>query len=116
MAELHDCAFPLLDQVVITSDRSNARFEERMLILDRIQRDKYLPLDLYLRLKKSLRYKYDRDTEELNAFIDELPANLKMETTPYIHEEIWSFSGWNTAARWSTSRQFSSNKLRRRRG
>lgn len=44
-----------------------------MEILDRIHTDCCLPLDLYTRLKQSLRYKYDRDTENLNKFINELP-------------------------------------------
>ena len=82
-------AISVIGQIVVSMDKTNAAFEEKMEVLNRIQREYFLPLDLYLRLKKSLRYKYDKDTEDLNNFIDELPPNLKIETAPFIHEETW---------------------------
>jgi hypothetical protein len=94
-------AISVIGQIVVSMDKTNAAFEEKMEvlkypsiifsggILNRIKREYFLPLDLYLRLKKSLRYKYDKDTEDLNHFIDELPPNLKIETAPFIHESTW---------------------------
>jgi hypothetical protein len=82
-------AISVIGQIVVSMDKTNAAFEEKMEVLNRIQREYFLPLDLYLRLKKSLRYKYDKDTEDLNNFIDELPPNLKIETAPFIHESTW---------------------------
>ena len=67
-------------------DQSNAKFEEGMEVLNRIRDSYCLPLDTYLRLKKSLRHKLDKDVKDLNDFLDELPANLKIEASKYIHE------------------------------
>ena len=60
-----------------------------MEILNRIQGEAFLPIDLYMRLKKSIRYKYDKDCDDMNAFIDDLPPNLKNEMMPYIYEDTW---------------------------
>ena len=70
-------------------DNTNKQLEERMEILNRIQQQFYIPLDLYLRLKKSVKYKYDKDISELNQFFDDLPINLKAEAAPFIHEDTW---------------------------
>lgn len=67
-------------------DSSNARFEEGMEVLNRIRDTYCLPLDTYLRLKKSLRHRLDKDVKDLNDFLDELPANLNIEASKYIHE------------------------------
>ena len=67
-------------------DQSNAQFEQGMEILNRIQSQYYLPIDLYLRLKKHLRHHFDSDVQDLNHFIDDLPQNLKVEAAKFIHE------------------------------
>ena len=49
-----------------------------------------LPLNLYQRLKQSLRYKYSKDYNDQNNFIAELPYNLRVETALYIHENNYN--------------------------
>ena len=59
------------------------------MILNRIYKDYYLPLDLYQRLKQSMKYNYTQDIEDLNAFVDDLPQNLKVEVSLFIHEQTY---------------------------
>jgi len=51
-----------------------------------------LPLDLYTELKKTLRFRYDKDAAIIHNFVEELPPNLRVKTSIYIHEDIWSQS------------------------
>lgn len=48
----------VLSQIIVSMDQGNALFQEKVEVLNRLQHDYMLPLDLYIRLKKSLRYKY----------------------------------------------------------
>lgn len=42
-------------------------------MLNRIYKDHGLPLRVYERVKKSLKYKFDKDTDDLVDFVNELP-------------------------------------------
>ena len=79
----------VLGQIIYSMDEGNAAFEAKVQVLDRIHEQYYLPLDLYVRLKQSLRYRYSKNIDDLNEFIDELPEKLKVETAIMIHEETW---------------------------
>lgn len=59
------------------------------MVLNRIYKDYYLPLKVYERVKKSLKYKFSKDTEELVEFVNELPQNLKLEVALFIHESAF---------------------------
>lgn len=61
-----------------------------MEILDRIHNESHLPLDLYMKLKQSLRFKYDKDSENVNNLLDDLSPNLRIQTAIFIHEKTWS--------------------------
>ena len=78
-----------IGSIVSRSDQAKARFAEKLELLDRIHQECYLPLELYTQLKRTIRHRCDKDMENLNNFIDELPANLKVQTAIYIHEHTW---------------------------
>lgn len=61
-----------------------------MEVLDRIHNDCKLPLDLYMRLKQSLRFKYDKDSESVNDLMNDLSPNLRIQTAIFIHEKTWT--------------------------
>lgn len=82
-------AISLLGQIVQSIDVVNQKFNEKVVILNRLYKDFYLPIGLYTRLKQSLRYKYNKDMEDLNEFVDELPQNLKVEVSLFIHESTY---------------------------
>lgn len=75
--------------IVAASDEANERFNSRLEVLDRVHNQCSLPIELYTKLKQSLRYRYDMDTENLNHFLDELPTNLRVQVAMYIHEQTW---------------------------
>jgi hypothetical protein len=58
-------------------------------LLNRIYKEYYLPLDLFLRLKQSLRYNQQKDMEDLNRFVEELPHQLKIEVSLFLHESTY---------------------------
>jgi hypothetical protein len=78
-----------LASIFQNSDARDAQFEGKVYTLNRIYQKHCLPLDLYLRIKQSLRYNSKRDLEDLNNFVDELPHKLKIEVSLFIHEEIY---------------------------
>ena len=44
------------------------------------------PLELFVKLKQSLKYNYSQDFDDYTNFVDELPHNLKIEVSLYLHE------------------------------
>ena len=58
--------------------------------LNNIYKDYALPLDLYLRLKQSIRYNYQKNHDDENEFIADLPKNLANEVALFIHEELYT--------------------------
>ena len=42
-------------------------------MLNRIYKEYLLPLELYSRMKQSLKHNYNEDIDDLNSFIDDLP-------------------------------------------
>ena len=89
-AVLISYSISVISQIVSAQDKSEAALAEKMEILDNIYHMCQLPLDLYTRLKHSLRYIYDKDSKNLNTFIEELPPNLREQTAIFIHEKTWS--------------------------
>jgi len=56
-----------------TYDTQNQKLKEKVVILNRIYKEFYLPLVLYERVKKSLKYKFNKDIDDLTEFVKELP-------------------------------------------
>lgn len=78
-----------LASILQNYDVQNAKLQEKVLILNRIYKDYYLPLDLYTRLKQSMKYNYAQDMDDLNSFVNELPQGLKVEVSLFIHEQTY---------------------------
>ena len=62
---------------------------EKINLLNKIRKDYFLPFDLYMRLKKTISSSASEDFEEVNGFLGELPHNLRIEVSLYIHEETY---------------------------
>jgi hypothetical protein len=78
-----------LASILANYDVQNAKFQEKVLVLNRIYKNYFLPLDLYQRLKQSMKYNYSQDIDDLNAFVDDLPQDLKIEVSLFIHEQTY---------------------------
>lgn len=59
-------------------------------ILNNLYKDYCLPLDLYLRLKQSIRYNTTQNNDDINKFVADLPKNLAIELSLFIHETTYS--------------------------
>jgi hypothetical protein len=46
-------------------------------------------MEFYIRLKRSVSNNLGQDFEEINTFTKELPHNLRIELSLYIHEETY---------------------------
>ena len=75
-----------LASIIQNYDQTNAGYQEKLNTLNKAQKDYQLPLDLYIKLKKSMGYDLKKDTHDLNKFIEELPYKLKIEVSLYIYE------------------------------
>ena len=84
----------VVSQILNNMDQRTANFGERTEILNRIHQDYNLPIDLFLDLRKQINHAYDKDVEDLNDFISELPMNLRGKTAWYIHEDTWKKFGF----------------------
>lgn len=58
-------------------------------MLNRLQREHYLPFELYLKLKQNLNLNHQKCMEDQTRFINELPYMLKMELSVYLYEETY---------------------------
>ncbi len=79
-----------LASILQNYDSQNAKFQEKVVVLNRIYKEFFLPLDLYQRLKQSLKYNYNKDMDDLNDFVDDLPHKLKIEVSLFLHEDTYN--------------------------
>lgn len=79
-----------LASILSNYDSTNASYQEKLLTLNRIYKNYCLPLDLYIRIKRSLGYENKKISEDVNRFVDELPYKLKIDLSIYIYEERYS--------------------------
>lgn len=49
-------------------------------------KDFHLPLNLYVKIKKSMGYETKRDMNDLHEFMNELPYKLRVELSLYVYE------------------------------
>ena len=78
-----------LASILQNYDTQNAKMAEQLNILNKIYKDYCLPFDLYSRLRKSVKYNSNHEIENLNSFVSELPHNLKIELSLYLHEDTY---------------------------
>ena len=79
-----------LASILSNYDSSNGKFREQVGILNRVYTEYFLPLELYSRLKQSLKYNSNQDIEDLNNFVAGLPGKLKIEVALSIHERTYN--------------------------
>ena len=62
-----------MTNLINTYDHENARLQQKVMLLNRIYKDFFLPLKLYEDVKKSLKYQYKQDIDDVTNFLEELP-------------------------------------------
>lgn len=63
--------------------------QEKIDILNRIYKEYCLPLCLYENVKKSIKYQYKNDIEDMISFVATLPQDLRLEVTLFIFESTF---------------------------
>lgn len=76
-----------LTSIIQNYDQTNAHYNEKLQTLNKIIKDYNLPLELQLKLKKSIGYENKKYLNDINMFIEELPHNLKIIVSLYIYEQ-----------------------------
>lgn len=79
-----------LTSIISNYDNANAEYACRLTILNKARAEYKLPIDLYIRLKKSLNFERDKDIEHLHKFVETLPKQLKVEMSLYIYEKRYA--------------------------
>lgn len=59
-------------------------------MLNRIYKEYKLPLDLFIKIKKSMGYESQKAMNDLHNFIQELPHKLKTEVSLYVYEQRYN--------------------------
>lgn len=78
-----------LTSLLSNYDQANANLQDKVQILNRIYKDYALPLELYERLRQAVKYDHNKDQNDVNAFVAELPHKLKLEVSLFIHEQTY---------------------------
>ena len=78
-----------LASILSNKDTQEAHLQEKVSVLNSIYKEYCLPLDLYARLKQSLKFSKSRDQDQLNDFLEDLPHKLKLEVSLFIHEQTY---------------------------
>ena len=72
-----------------TYDQENKTMNDKMEMLDQIHKEYGLPLKLYETVKKSIRYEYNNDIEDIMGFVEKLPQDLRVQVTLFIFESTF---------------------------
>ena len=78
-----------LSSILSNYDQANAKLQERIAIVNRVSKGYFLPLELYERLRMAIKYDYNKDKNDINQFVNDLPHKLKLEVSLYIHEQTY---------------------------
>ena len=65
-----------------------------MLFLNNLREKYKITYELYFQIKKSLQYDHSLNMTGLDMFINELPANLRLEISEEIHRDNFSKMTW----------------------
>lgn len=79
-----------LASIIQNYDSTNAEMQERLVMLSKIYKEFKLPLELYIKIRKSMGYESKKDMNDLHDFMNELPYKLKMEVSLYVYEQRYN--------------------------
>lgn len=79
-----------LASIIQNYDNTNAILQERLVLLNKVYKEYKLPLELFIKIKKSMGYESKQDMHDLHVFMNELPYKLKMELSLYVYEQRYN--------------------------
>ena len=81
-------AISSISTVIASYDSRQAKLNEKLGILNDIKRDYKIDTELYLRLRKALKYDNNRDAVETYNLLKQLPPNLSLELSFLMHQNM----------------------------
>ena len=81
-------AISSISTVIASYDSWQAKLNEKLGILNDIKRDYKIDTELYLRLRKALKYDNNRDAVETCNLLKQLPPNLSLEFSFLMHQNM----------------------------
>jgi hypothetical protein len=79
-----------LSSILQNVDSSAAMLEERMSVARVIQGKHCVPLEMFEEMIKAIKYDLNRDNQEINNFVQELPHQLKLQISMIIFDEVYN--------------------------
>ena len=77
-----------LSSILSSLDSREATLKEKLDILNSIKSDFKVPMELYMRLRKALKYDHTKNLMDRFQFLKELPGNLQLELSYLMHHDI----------------------------
>ena len=78
-----------LTNLIQNYDTENKAMQEKIDVLNRIYKEYFLPLKLYENVKKSIKYQFQNDIDDIMKFVEGLPQDLRLEVTLFIFESTF---------------------------
>ena len=63
--------------------------DEKIEVLNKIYQQYFIPLNLYENVKKSIKFQYKNDIEDMIGLVETLPSDLRLEITLFIFESTF---------------------------
>ena len=79
-----------LTNYIEQNQRSSEKYEQKIIVLDRLQSEYKFPRILYLGIKKNIEFNNIEDLETLSQFIEDLPINLKTPLSICVYEKTYN--------------------------
>lgn len=79
-----------LASILDIKDYKMAKLQEKIETLDQIMKQYNLPRSIYIEVKRNLEYSANKDMNEVQTLIDELPHMLKMQFSLIVHEQKYN--------------------------
>jgi voltage-gated potassium channel len=77
-----------LSSVLSSLDSKQAKLKQKLNTLEELRRQYRLNHEIYIKLKKSLKYDHSKDKSDKFSFLNELPQSLKLELAVIMHQNI----------------------------
>jgi len=78
-----------LASIISDSDQAFARIQEQQEVLNKIRSKYALPFEVFIQVRNHILYETDKDLNDRNKFVADLPEKLKQRVSVYMYEEVY---------------------------
>ena len=77
-----------LSSVLSSLDSKTAQLKQKLSTLEELRRDYRLNHDIYIKIKKALKYDHSRNVTDKFSILSQLPQSLKLELSVIMHRNV----------------------------